>query len=226
MSVSIEIRSEELAGLVADVDRLGDAMKSRELLQIVGRSMQQTVKNHLEEISRDTLHHRSADSLGAARTGFYERASQAVQAPQAEDDGVSVSILHQGLAQRYFGGTIRAKEGHLLTIPARTEAYGKRAREFANLRLIMFPSGAGALVEREATVWKGGKSPRGARKIAGSIAEKTKGTEIGGGVFYWLVQQVHQDPDPTVLPTSEAILDPALAEVRDFIGLQFERKSA
>ena len=224
--IAIDVEADELPDLINAIDSFGEDLTGRDVRLIAGRSMQQTLQQHFARLSQDSDHHRTADAFGARRTGLYERAAKSTHDPQLESEGVSVAIEDEmgAIAQRYFGGPIAAPEGHLLTIPARTEAYGKRAREFHNLRLIMFPSGAGALVEREATVLKGGK--RGARGIAGSLEGKRKGDKMGGGLFYWLVQQVHQDPDPTVLPTDEEILEPALSAVRDYIGRHWDERRA
>ena len=226
MGAVLDIQSDEISDLIGAVDSLEGGIKSSELKRIAGMAMKEAVQQHLYAIASDAEHHRTADSLGAVRTGLYTKAADHTHDPEVEGEDVAVAIEDENgaLAQRYFGGDIAAPEGHLLTIPARTEAYGKRAREFSNLRLIMFPSGAGALVEREATVLRGGK--RGARALAGSLAGSRKGDKIGGLLFYWLVQSVHQDPDPSILPTDQELLEPALRNVSSYISRIWDREAA
>jgi hypothetical protein len=36
-----------------------------------------------------------------------------------------------------------------------------------------------------------------------------RGTETGGGIFFWLVKSIHQEPDPTVLPPEEELQESA-----------------
>jgi hypothetical protein len=192
MSVGLTIQSDDLAELVTAVETLGGGITGNELLRLVGFSMEETIREHLEMLSRDPAHHQTARSLGAAPTGFYERAAEAVQSPQLESDGVSISIDHEGLAQRYFGGSIAARAGGYLTIPARAEAYGHRAREFKDLQFLLFPSGLAALVQK------------------GEPAHE-------GSVYYWLVRSVYQSQDETVLPTEEEIFDPAMERVQAYI---------
>lgn len=224
--IGLNIQSDELADLITVVETFGDRITGDDIRHTIGDAAFEVVKAHFEKLANDEAHHKSALALGAAPTGFYERASKSVQQPQLEGDGVSISIDQQGLAQRLFGGTIEAKPGGFLTIPARTETYGKRAGEFSNLRLIIFGHGdTGALVERDASVLRGGK--RGKRGgLAGSLAGKRKGGEIGGGIYFWLVKSVTQPADPDVLPTDEEILDPAIQNARRYISRIWDERLA
>jgi hypothetical protein len=213
MSVGINIQSDEIDNLVTAVETLGGGISGDDIKRNVGLAMQQVIFDHFARLSSDSEHHQTADSLGANRTGFYEKAARGVQQPQLESDGVSVSIEMEGLAQRLFGGTIEARPGSFLTIPARAETYGHRAREFSNLMLIIFPSGLGALVAPTDTPMKRGRGKRG----FGSERPSFTRTFDEGGVYYWLVKQVTQQPDPTVLPTDDEMLEPALLNAQRFI---------
>jgi hypothetical protein len=200
-AISLTIDAADLQVLGAEADKIQQTLTSQDLILIGGRAVQQALKEHFEELSRDSTHHQTALSLGADPTGFYTEAAESVNNPIAVDsETVSVSISGPaGLAQRFFGGTIEAKPGSALTIPARAEAYGHRAGEFANLRLVVFgDTGLAALIDRD-------------------------GPGDEGDVYYWLVRSVTQQPDPTVLPTEEEMIDPAIAAMREEIALAFER---
>ncbi len=225
MSATVNIRSDELEGLQQSIEALGGGLTGEEIRLVMGNAAKEVIKDHFAQLSNDEAHHRSARSLGATPTGYFARASDATHDPQLENEGVSISIDLAGIAQRLFGGTIEARPGSFLTIPARTEAYGKRARDFTNLRLIIFPSGAGALVERDATVARGGKGGR-QTKLAGSLGGTRKGDAIGGGVYYWLVRSVTQGPDPSVLPADEEILEPAIRNAQRYIETLLEKRAA
>lgn len=212
--IGITVKSDELTKLYVLADELAGADRATELLNRMGEVLQETVRAHFEALAGDSAHHKSSEALGAERTGFYEEAARNVQSPQIEGGGVAVSVDHAGLAQRYFGGDIHAKEGGFLTIPARAEAYGHRAREFDNLQLIIFPSGAGALIA------KGAVTQRGKRGAAAQFDSE------GSEVFFWLVRQVHQEADPTVLPDDDEILNPAIAAAGDYIDILTERAMA
>lgn len=218
MSIGITIESDALSDLQTAVETLGGAVTGRDVMLVMGRAAQQVIKEHFEKIAGDSAHHESSSALGAERSGFYERAANAVQAPQLESDGVVISIEQQGLAQRIFGGDIEPVNAKFLTIPARAETYGHRAKEFENLRFILFPSGAGALVAAD-----GGGSLRGAR---GGRKALPSMDALGSDVYFWLVKQVHQEPDPTVLPSDEEILDPAIAAAQSYVERVWERIAA
>lgn len=117
----------------------------------------------------------------AYKTHFYRHAADGIT-EEIRDDGSDVIINQTGFRQRLLGGEIHAKPGHNLTIPAIAEAYGHRATEFDFLHFIMFKSGSKALAAH---------------------------TKEDHRVWYWLVESVTQEADPTVLPTEEAMHDAA-----------------
>jgi hypothetical protein len=146
---------------------------------------------------------------GWPTTAFWPRAARAVNW-QAFPQSLVISVNQIGVRQRYLGGEIHPTAGHkYLTIPARAEAYGKLAGEFSNLKVAFSRGHAFALVEADATkVSFGRKRKDGTRKV-------TQGDTIGGGVMFWLVKSVYQNPDPTVLPSDEQIQATAVATVND-----------
>lgn len=199
-SIALEIHSNEIADILTAVETLQGGITGDEILQVIGRAGFTVIKEHFEQLAGDEAHHQSAASLGAAPTGFYERAADNVQQPEVEPEGVSVSIDQQGLAQRLFGGDIAAKPGHWLTIPARAESYGKRAKEFDNLKFILFPSGLAALVDKDEKAHE-------------------------GTVYYWLVRSVTQPPDPSVIPSEDEIFEPAVANARRYIERLWDERA-
>lgn len=152
-----------------------------------------------------------ANTLGGQRTNFYRRAANATRWEQT-GDGVTIVVEQQGIAQRYFGGKIAAKPGKALTIPADPEAYGKRAGEFNDLKLVVFArSGRAALVKAMATNIRLGK--KGVKAVS-SQRER---------VMYWLVKSVTQEKDPTVIPTEAAIRGAAVIAVRNHLAAREAR---
>jgi hypothetical protein len=197
MSVSILIQTDDQATKV--VAEVRDALSRDDVKRVMGRAIVQALKAHFNRLDVER-----ANSLGGGRTHFYRRASSGVQQPEMLSDGLKVSINKTGIAQRYFGGTITAGQSgsgkKFLTIPARAEAYGKRAGEFHNLRVLFGAGGKPvALVERDAAAVQ--RTRKGIFKERG---------EVGGGIFFWLVKSVFQKPDPSVLPTADEMVTPAL----------------
>lgn len=155
--------------------------------EAMGQAIGGKLRTHLRRLDRERR-----NKLGGRRTNFYGRAVKAVQKPVVLPNGVSVSINHQGLAQRYFGGDIEPVNKDWLTIPARAEAYGMPAGEFSDLKFVKFRSDLAALVQRDQS----------------NLATRE---EDGGGIFYWLVKRVHQEADPSVIPTDQELTAAAVA---------------
>lgn len=145
--------------------------------------------------------------LGGKRTNFFSQAAKSTSAT-ATGGTVAVNIAHVGIRQRFEGGTIRPTNGRkFLTIPARSEAYGTRASEHNFLRVAYNSRGPFALVEADRS----------------SLASRT---EQGGGVWFWLVKEVVQKKDPTVLPNRDAIVVASLKALDAWFALQSKRAAA
>lgn len=157
-----------------------------------------------------------ANKHGWPTTAFWPRAAKATNWALAGGFGVTINVNQIGVRQRYQGGDIFPTVGHqYLTIPAREEAYGRLAGEFSNLKVAYSRGHAFALVEADATQIKYGKKNRktGQRDVSTDT--------VGGGVYFWLVQSVHQAPDPTVIPDERDIYGVAkqtIGEMIDRVG--------
>ncbi len=154
------------------------------------------------------------NQMGGKRTHFYADIARAVQRPQVNAEGVTIPINHVGLAQRWLGGTIKAGVGtstatggptRWLAIPARSESYGRTPAEFSQagqpLRFVKTRSG-GAMLIAEA----GG-------------AEGRLRSEQGLAMF-WLVKEVNQKPDPSVMPAEEEIAKVVGLSIEDYLAIK------
>lgn len=163
---------------------------------VIGRAGRNTVREHL--FARDG----QGNALGGRRTHFFGQAARATNFA-LQGDTVVIAIDHVGIAQRFFGGTIRPKSAKYLTIPVHPAAHGKRAREFSDLEVIF---GAGG------------------RPVA--LARKARGRRGFGEIYYRLVRSVTQQPDTSVLPT-DAQLDSAIqSEVEPYVQRLVDRDSS
>lgn len=148
----------------------------------------------------------TGNKQGWPRTNFWSRRIRSSTVLTGVDaGGATVDIADPAFAQKLFGGTIHARQAKFLSLPARAEAYGKSPREFKDLHFIPTRSG-GILVQNQQTQFKRTKSGR----ISGQ-------TEVGGGVFYFLVKSVVTNPDPTALPTNEKMGDAMNEEIFNFL---------
>ncbi|MCX6952917.1 MAG: hypothetical protein NTV51_12245, partial [Verrucomicrobia bacterium] len=161
--------------------RVIDNLRRPDLRKVMGRALATKLRTHFTELDRTR-----PNQIGGKRTHFWGDVRRSVQQPQLiGGDGILVAINHVGAAQRYFGGDIEPVNGDWLTIPARAEAYGKRAREFDDLHFVFFRRGLAALVQNESTTIELNQNRKKDRGI-GPIAPET----TGGGIFYWLVTHV------------------------------------
>lgn len=136
-----------------------------------------TVRTHFRELDR--TRHR-----GFGTRNFYGMAAAATTHEVIADD-IYVVVGGQGsfsggaIAQRYFGGTIRAKKANALTIPVKgslAERTGRRAGEMDDLF---------AVSKDDSDAYKGFL----ARMVGGQMEPQ-----------FWLRSSVTQKADPSVLP--------------------------
>jgi hypothetical protein len=157
------------------------------LLAVLGRDLRNQLVTHFRARQQS-----NPNKLGGKRTNFWLQIARSVQSPAVEGDHVRVSINDPRIAQKVYGGTIRAKRAKSLTIPVAPEAYGRTAATLEHelgIKLFVMPSdfGQGLLA---ATISKGkGKNAKNTIKV-----------------FYVLRGSVHQDPDPEALPDRGKIL--------------------
>ena len=84
--------------------------------------------------------------------------------------------------------------------PNNPDAIGHTPADFPNLQFFKTKRGGGLKLQREVASVVGYLQ-------TGKNKGKTKsvGSEIGDVVFFWLVPEVDQAPDPTVLPDEDAL---------------------
>ena len=180
MSITVQISTQD--GATPAIEAIRGELSRDDVRKAMGFSVAEALKAHFFKLDDER-----ANKMGGKRTNFYGQAARGVQQPQMESDGFSVSINQVGIAQRYFGGTIVPTEGKkYLTIPANAEAYGRRAGEFADLK-VMFGKG---------------------RRPVGLYQGANQKTAV---VMFWLVKSVTQAADSSVIPDGDTLLGPAIA---------------
>ncbi|MBX3736740.1 MAG: hypothetical protein KF715_08630 [Candidatus Didemnitutus sp.] len=198
--VGILIQRDDISPLLA---RLRDAAQSRGLTLVMGRAVANQVKDHLVALNAER--HRYGNN-------YYARAARSVSVRAAAGFAL-ISIAYVGIRQRYYGGEITPKTAKYLTIPVAPEAYGMRAREFADLKFALMPDPKTgelrpALVRRASTAISFTRR----RGKDGVVRYQVQRGDFrnGGQVMFWLVKRVRQKPDPSVLPTRTEMIDTAL----------------
>lgn len=178
--------------------------KRRPLHAALGKKAEVELRDHFAR--RDA----EPNSRGWKALHFWGRMRTATSLRDINEDGARVVVADPAMNQKVYGGTITAKEGKFLAIPARQEAYGKSPRMFDDLYFVALSGGRGMLVQTAQTALIRFKS--GKRK-----GEVKSTEERGGGVFYWLVKSVTQAPDPKALPEPESFRAALLATAQEYI---------
>lgn len=166
----------------------------------IARSLAAKVRDHLgKEAAR---RHKTADRLGATPTGHLTRAAESVDYG-ATKDAAEVTIASPGIS-RSFGDVeiVPVNGSKYLTIAARAESYGRRARSFDDLKFIPL---------------KGGALPVLA-KVTGEGKEKTM------EVFYWLKKSVKIPQDRGLLPSDVELLQAAEDGAEDFLSFELAKR--
>lgn len=196
------IRSVEVTGdALATVQRARLILSPARINPVIGRAATNTFIAHLRGVDASR-----PNALGGRRTHYFNGAARSTSFALKGDDQVIVSINQVGIRQRYFGGRITPKTAKFLTIPATPEAYGKRAREFADLKFAIVPGKGPALV-----LFSARKTETIKTKQLGRFKNEDKttvSTRVTGGdmkVMFWLRKSVTQKPDPTIIPYPEVV---------------------
>lgn len=209
----ITVDISDLAGPA--VGRMRQAMDQSRIAAPIGAAVKKLFQMHLLG--------NPSNRQGWPSTGFWAGAARSTSYAVVRD-GALVSVAKQGVRQRYVGGEIHPVKASYLTLPARAEAYGKRAGEFDNLVVAWRREGGKsvpwALVEAPSqSVAFGRRRKDNSRKV-------TEGSEVGGAVYFWLVKSVTQKGDRSVLPSDEEITNTAMMQVEDLMTRAINEQSA
>jgi len=191
MSYSLSIKDNatpHLLGVIA-------ALRPSHLNPLIGRTAVNRFRRNFFALDRS---HRN--TLGGTPTHFYSQCARSTHF-QLLADGVKIGVSQVGARQRLMGGDIRPVNSQWLTIPAMAASYGKRAREFDNLRFVQFRPDLAALIAGA----EGATVQRTVKGKSGVISRQVKGTSKGD-VLFWLKKEVTQSPDNTVIPTQETLI--------------------
>ncbi len=160
----------------------------------IGRGVSQAVTDRLFTVNRER-----PNALGGKRTNFYGQAARStgfrllpgeVQIFVAGPAGIRLRIKGGEVTPGKNVSSYSGKPTRLLAIPAVTEAYAKKPKEFNNLRLLWSKSKGRPVALVEAPAIK-------LRKTKGGFKA---GGKIGGRVIYWLTDRTVHKPDPSIIP--------------------------
>lgn len=211
VALTIEVHGEKVR---ATLGRFNDMITDRTgLNRSIGERARELTRNHLIEIAQ--TRHATASRLGAAPSGHWGQAAEKTTF-QADADGATVTINQPGIGR--VGHDVKIKPGagkKYLAIPAIAEAYNRRAYRMTNLTvMVRMKDGkrtAVALQERKASEIRYGRIKKNGSRTVTHVSSRI------GNVWYWLVKEVNQKQDRTLLPSDEQYRLSVLAGVRDYV---------
>jgi len=178
---TIDIRDEATPALA----RFTDAMR-REVAPAIGTAVVDLFQQNFRSLP--------SNAQGFPSSGFWAGAARSTNYLVLADS-VVINVDKQGVRQRLQGGTILPTGGKkYLTVARHPESYGKRAREFSNLKFSIVPGYGPALVAQRAV----------ATEIAskrGNKGLKAVASLLGLVVMFQLIRRAFQKPNPKVIPS-------------------------
>lgn len=208
VTLSIDVDDVEARAMLDTFDGgLSDAALLHE--HMAGRS-ENAVRDYLRDSAQ--FRHATADRLGATPTGHLERAAESV-ASTFDAAGAYITVTSPGIGRAFHDVTIvPVNGGKYLTIAANAAAYGRRAGSFIDLRLAFFKGGTLALVKAEQSSIRG-------RRRSGYDTERAGAKDGRGSIYYWLVKEVHQKQDRSLMPSDAEMAAAAQEGALDYLRL-------
>jgi len=181
MANTIDIRDEATPALA----RFTAAMR-REVAPAIGAAVVVLFQENFRSLP--------ANRQGFQSTGFWPGAARSTNYAVGGEE-VFINVDKQGVRQRLQGGAILPTGGRkYLTVARHPESYGKRAREFSNLKFAIVPGVGAALVAQRAVATEIG-SKRGGKGL------KAVASLLGLVVMFQLLRRAFQKPNPKVIPS-------------------------
>lgn len=199
MSLQTQIEISEQGG--DQIKQLEHKLQGRNANGVIGRAAVNRFRQHFFDRNNS-----KPNKLGGRRTNYFAQAARSTHFQQ-RGSHVEVATNQVGINLRRYGGTVRPKRVKFLTIPQHEDAYGKRAREFNDLRFEIVAGVGPALVRAEQVKLRRRKNKKtGASRLVPDRDKQGRVITVGGEVFFALRRQTTHAPDATVFPTEAELL--------------------
>ena len=171
------------------IGRLTDSAKRHNLFSAAAAGAHDLIQRHITEKAAPT-HHKTADDLGATRSGHLEKGADAVT-PHSTPDYAEVIIPIPGISRAFRDLTVTPKSANTLTIPLDALAYNARVSQVRALGWEIF-------------------RPKGKNVLMGTKDGETK-------TLYALVKSAHLRQDRGLLPSDEEISSTAKLSIWQYL---------
>lgn len=187
------------------LDRMAGAVapgRRRPLMRVLGKTVEVELRDHFQKRGREP------NKRGWRKSGFWPRIRRVTALTDATDSKATVTIADPAIRQKVYGGTIRAsgrispstgKPTKYLSIPLKEEVYGDRPCEYG-----------------PETFWPY-RSRRGNLFLMGEYAQGRV------QLYYLLVREVRQEPDPRALPNQRLLGEKLVRQAARFVEKEVRR---
>lgn len=181
---------------------------------VAGRAIVLVLQDHFERLNQQRHQH--------GVTGFYEEAARGTY--YTEEFGYpAVAVNKLGIRLRLYGtaglpgGVLTPTGGRkYLTIPARSEAYGRRATDIIGLRLQYGRQKDGDIGPVALVGDKLGVEVLKDSRGKGKWKKVSRSTNM---VYFWLCESVQQDADPSVVPPEQKLQEAGAAAIAEWMKM-------
>ena len=194
----------------AKLGKISSQETRRDILQAVGADIHDKVQRHIGNMNRSR--HKTADRLGAGRSGYYEEARGRVVLREVTAERATVVIENTpGLSRAYHDLNIQPVRARWLTIPIHRDAYAKRVADLRGMGHKIFRPGKARILAETTTrtetyTDKSGKT-RKRKKLR---------------PLYALVKSVRIPQDKGLLPQEKQIRQWAVESAENVIDSQLD----
>lgn len=179
------------------------------------------VRRYIQERSQSPAYHKTADRLGAKRTGYYEAASTGVQTSGNSTEATVLLTQHTEIFKRVEGPvSVKPRTRQWLSIAATKEGYGRRAEELGGLSFRPTSRPGLALLVRGP---KYQRKADGTRRTKAEALAYRKELAAQTKVIYWLRKSVILPQDRQLLPSQEQVELAAELGAKDAINMHLKK---
>lgn len=180
--------------------------KPARLRAIVGPALNSHVKRHLLANGKN--------KRGWPSTNFWAQAARGTSWYANASDGLVTVVINKiGVRQRLYGGVIKPVRAKALAIPISPVSYGKLPSDFPGLFLLATKKGA-FLAQRGETVAATGRKNKKGGDLGGNGRRRIKADLH---ILFKLQASVNQPADPSVIPTSDELMEVAMARIEEAV---------
>lgn len=217
MSFAFEIIKEDRA--TTEMQKIGAKLAAKELDGVIGESIVDSLRERFAALDLER-----PNQLGGDRTHYYEGCAD-MTTWSIIPDGVLISVTKEGIRTRILGtcilpgGAIFPINAKHLAVPAIAEAYGKGPSEFEDL--VPLYRKRNGQTEVFALAEDVDEKPERAARHRNRDETVIDHGNSENRIFFWLVDSVVQQGDPSIIPSESEIKEKAFFRLDQYFADEY-----